>query len=342
MEKVESKLMKKIICLIILISILYCSKNPYYKKYKVVMRYDNCISDTLYVFNYKKPGINTMKYYDMKGREVIIMQQYTMCILEKYQVPIKNRMGETKYKRGVIMPVIYEPRGKAREYSELACNLYTGCLHKCKYCYCPAIRRQSLDEWANNPKARTNILKQLENDAKKLFKTDKKILFCFMSDPYQDEEAAFLTRQALLICEKYQFKNVNILTKAGFRAVKDFDIIKRNNWKFGSTIIFRSEEYRKEWEPGAPSIESRYETVKIAHKQNIFTWVSVEPVIYPDESLKVMQDLKQYVSKWKVGKLNHNKEIENSINWKQFYYDAKDILNGCDVYWKKDLLNHIK
>ena len=62
------------------------------------------------------------------------------------------------------MPVIYEPRGKAREYSELACNLYTGCIHKCKYCYCPAIMRKSLDEWSNNPHARTRILKQLENE----------------------------------------------------------------------------------------------------------------------------------------------------------------------------------
>lgn len=240
------------------------------------------------------------------------------------------------------MPVIYEPRGRAREYSELACNLYSGCLHKCKYCYCPSIRRQSLDEWSSNPKARTNILKQLEKDAQKLFKTEKELLFCFMSDPYQNDEAAFLTRQALLICEKYQFKNVNVLTKAGFRAVKDFDVIKRNNWKFGSTIIFRTDSFRKEWEPGAPSIESRYEAVKIAHSKNIFTWISVEPVINTDEALKVMQDLKGFVNKWKVGKLNHFPDIENKIEWKQFYYNVKDILQNENVYWKKDLLSYVK
>ena len=31
------------------------------------------------------------------------------------------------------MPLIYEPRGKAREYSDLAVNLYTGCSDACRF-----------------------------------------------------------------------------------------------------------------------------------------------------------------------------------------------------------------
>jgi DNA repair photolyase len=235
------------------------------------------------------------------------------------------------------MPVIYEPSGKAREYSQLACNLYTGCLHKCKYCYCPSIMKKTLEDWSNNPKARTNILKQLENDCKKRFREKSELLFCFMSDPYQDDESAFITRQALKICEKYQFENVNVLTKAGFRTIQDFDIIKRNNWKFGSTICFRSENLRKEWEEGAPSIESRYEAIKEAHRKGIYTWVSVEPVIEAESALKVIDDLKDFVTFWKIGKLNHYPEIERKIDWKNFYLQAKQRL-GNNVYWKKDLL----
>lgn len=30
---------------------------------------------------------------------------------------------------------IYEPRGAAREYAELALNVYEGCTHQCAYCY---------------------------------------------------------------------------------------------------------------------------------------------------------------------------------------------------------------
>jgi len=242
------------------------------------------------------------------------------------------------------MPVIYEPKGKAREYSELACNLYTGCSHKCKYCYCPAIMRKTLDEWSSRPYARTRILKQLENDCKKLTANEKQkeVLFCFMSDPYQSDEAAFITRQALLICERYELKNVNVLTKAGFRTVKDFEILKRNNWKFGSTIIFRNEHLRKEWEPGATSIQSRYEAVKIAKERGVFTWVSIEPVVNPNEALNVMRDLVGYVDLWKVGKLNYNKKLEDAIDWEKFYFDSKELLKNEKVYWKKDLLAFVK
>lgn len=234
------------------------------------------------------------------------------------------------------MPVIYEPRGKALEYSPLACNLYTGCSHACKYCYCPAIMRKTLNEWSTAPHARTRILKQVENDAAKIAGDKRDILFSFMTDPYQSDESAYLTRQALLICEKYKLK-AQILTKAGFRAEKDFDILKRNNWKFGSTIIFRNEELRKEWEPGAPSISSRYEAVKNAKKAGIYTWVSIEPVVNSDEALNVMSDLLQYVDFWKVGKLNHFKEIEDKIDWRKFLADTKKVLNGKAYYIKNDL-----
>lgn len=32
---------------------------------------------------------------------------------------------------------IYEPKGRAREYSPLALNYYKGCTHGCRYCYVP-------------------------------------------------------------------------------------------------------------------------------------------------------------------------------------------------------------
>ena len=37
--------------------------------------------------------------------------------------------------------VIYEPKGKAGEYSKLAANIYNGCGHGCEYCFAPAFLR---------------------------------------------------------------------------------------------------------------------------------------------------------------------------------------------------------
>ena len=58
------------------------------------------------------------------------------------------------------MNAIYEPRGAAAEYAPLACNLYRGCGHGCKYCYAPACLRMGREEFAR-PAPRPGILDAL-------------------------------------------------------------------------------------------------------------------------------------------------------------------------------------
>ncbi len=157
-----------------------------------------------------------------------------------------------------------------------------------------------------------------------------------MSDPYHSDRAALVTREALLILERYNLR-VQILTKGGKRSMGDFDILKRNSWKYGATIIFRREKLRKEWEPGAAPISERIETIREAHRQGIFTWVSVEPVVDAAEALAVMRELRDDVDLWKVGKLNHDKEREATIDWRQFLYDTEKTLAGRNFIIKKDL-----
>ena len=237
------------------------------------------------------------------------------------------------------MSIIYEPRGKAREYSDLAVNLYTGCSHGCRYCYCPAILRKKIDEWSACPTPRVDILRLLEKDAQKMKGDTRDILLSFMSDPYHSDEAAALTREALLILEKYDLR-VQVLTKGGLRSVRDFDILARNRWKYGATILFSDDVMRKEWEPHAAPIEERMEALREARRREIYTWVSIEPVIAPAQALGVMHRLKGSVNLWKVGKLNHNKEREATIDWAQFLTDTETLLAGENVLIKKDLEKH--
>jgi len=234
------------------------------------------------------------------------------------------------------MPIIYEPRGKAREYSDLAANLYTGCSHGCRYCYCPAILRKKIDEWSANPTPRADVLRWLEKDAQKMRGDTREILLSFMSDPYHSDEATALTREALLILEKYDLQ-VQVLTKGGLRSMQDFDILARNHWKYGATIIFSDDAMRKEWEPHAAPIEERMEALRAANQRGIYTWVSIEPVVDPAQALDVMRQLKGHVDLWKVGKLNHNKERESAVDWAQFLKDTEMLLAGENVLIKKDL-----
>jgi DNA repair photolyase len=247
------------------------------------------------------------------------------------------------------MRVIYEPRGRAKEYSDLACNLFTGCSHACKYCYAPAIRRQTLDTWSSTPAPRKHIIEALAKDCEDMRRnpelSGREILFCFMSDPYQSEEAAAITRKALEIVTSHG-QRCQVLTKGGMRASDDFRFMAQHGIKFGSTIIFADDRLRRSWEPGATPIEERLYAVKQAHELGVYTWVSIEPVINPDEALAVINALSGYVNLWKIGKINHNKAVEDSVDWAEFLTrvtallekEKADLPVGLgDYYIKKDL-----
>jgi hypothetical protein len=202
-----------------------------------------------------------------------------------------------------------------------------------------------MDVWGQvEPQPRKDILKNIEKDAVMLQAAgcQEEILLCFMADPYHsDNGGTETTRQALQIIGEHDIK-AQVLTKGGTRAIRDFDLLERYGFKFGSTICFLSEDMREHWEPYAPSISNRVEAIKEAHRRGIFTWVSIEPVIDASEALTVVDKLSGYVNFWKIGKLNHNKEVEAKTDWNKFVNDVEKKLNGYgeDYYIKKDLLKY--
>jgi DNA repair photolyase len=238
------------------------------------------------------------------------------------------------------MNVIYEPKGRAREYSELACNLYKGCTHGCKYCFAPACMRTSNDVWHSRAMVRQNVIESFEKDAVKIKKDGRRILFSFLSDPYQPlEKSERITRQALTIAEKYQLKT-QILTKGCNELIQDdFELMKRIGSHLGITLCFTDDTARKIWEPHAAPIEDRLKTLKSACHEGIFTWVSLEPVIDPNQALSVIREAHPFVKFWKVGKINHNKIAEKSVNWHEFYQNVTELLNKlkANYYIKADL-----
>ena len=233
------------------------------------------------------------------------------------------------------MSVIYEPKGAAAEYAHLAINLYHGCRFACKYCYAPAIAFKNLAEWSANPQPKKDILKRIGAGAKKMAGDPRSILLCFTSDPYQSDEAAALTRGALMILEKYKL-TATVLTKAGMNAVQDFDILERNNWQFGTTLSTGNEKIQAKWEPYAAKVWSRGMAIKMAHERGIKTWVSVEPVYDTPSALQMISWLNEWVDFWKIGKMNHRKL---DIDWPKFRKDAVKLLDslGAKYYIKKEL-----
>ena len=244
------------------------------------------------------------------------------------------------------MNVIYEPKGRAREYSPLACNLYMGCTHGCKYCYAPACMHKKPEAWHEVARARSeNVLKLFERDCARLAKEriddeTRRVLFCFLSDPYQPLESELhLTRRGIAIAAQHGIK-VDILTKGdGTLIEQDLQLMLESQTHLGVTLSFINDASRQEWEPMASTVQSRLRILKMAHDMGIYTWVSMEPVIIPDEALEVIRRAHSYVDFWKVGKLNHNKAVEQSVDWPKFREDAVALLEsyGSRYYIKEDL-----
>jgi DNA repair photolyase len=239
------------------------------------------------------------------------------------------------------MAIIYEPKGRAREYAALAANLYSGCTHGCEYCYVPDILSRAPGEYHQQGQPRPNVLQQLERDARTIGKTDQHpVLLSFSTDPYQPADDQYrLTRSAIEILHQHGIC-VQVLTKGGTRAVKDFDLLTDQD-AFASTLTFTSDEDSKRWEPGAALPADRYAALEEAHGRGIETWVSLEPVVDPEQTLQIILDTHKYVDLFKVGMLNHHAAGART-DWRHFAELAVELLRrlGKDYYLKRDLCEH--
>jgi len=234
--------------------------------------------------------------------------------------------------------VIYEPRGRAGEYAPLAVNLYRGCGHGCIYCYAPEATFIDRQEFIKAT-PRQGIIKKLGKDAPQAALDGHKgnVLLCFTCDPYQPIDKEYqLTRQAIEILHKNGF-NVTILTKGGKRAERDFNLLRPDD-EFATTLTFLDEQKSRQWEPKAAIPEERIETLRKAHELGIKTWVSLEPVIEPAESLEIIRQTHTFVDLFKVGLLNYHPRGKE-IDWRKFLHECITTLKqyGCQYYIKKDL-----
>lgn len=250
--------------------------------------------------------------------------------------------------------MIYETKGRAREYFELAANLYSGCEHACAYCYGADVTHKDPKEFfvKSTPRKALGVtLDELERVAVALARKEetRHVLLSFVTDPYQPAEEKYqLTRRAIQILHKNDL-GVAILTKGGLRATRDFDILTRADL-FGVTLTFLFPARSREWEPGAALPIDRMNSLAEAHKRGIPTWVSLEPVIDPAETLAIIDATYTFVDHYKVGTLNYADKLPQELkdqlrrtDWKTFALDAVTMLDrlGKSYYIKKDLARHI-
>jgi DNA repair photolyase len=209
---------------------------------------------------------------------------------------------------------IYQPSGKASEYSKWAVNFYNGCSAKCEYCY----NRHGITAkilGADIPtlkKCLKNEDTAIEIFKKELFQNLPELqkhglFFNFVSDPFLPETVGLntwcmreclkvdvpikiLTKQTWWIDEFIQEININ-----GTIWNKDVNIA-RKLMAFGFTLTAHDEK-----EYGTAPNMDRIGAMIVLNEEGFKTWASIEPIIEFDSSLEMIRKTIGYCDLYKIG-----------------------------------------
>jgi DNA repair photolyase len=222
--------------------------------------------------------------------------------------------------------LIYEPKGRAREYAPLALNTYTGCDHGCLYCYASLATHKTRTDFAASH-VRDGFIARLAKEAALMQREGLtgQVLLSFTTDPYQNLDAReAIARGAITILHEAGF-SVCVLSKGGVRALRDLDLFTPAD-TYAATLTFLDDARSMEWEPRAALPKDRIETLETFHSRGIPTWVSLEPVLDPEATLDIILDTAPFVDMYKVGKLNYH-PLSKEIDWSVFARRAAALLN---------------
>jgi DNA repair photolyase len=239
---------------------------------------------------------------------------------------------------------IYNPSGKAGEYSYWACNFYVGCSNSCTYCYCKkGILASAMGQdkpqlkkcFRNETHALEVFLKELTLNLNQLKKHG--LFFSFTTDPLLPETES-LTYWAM----GHAVNNgipVKVLTKCT-QWIDDFlklDFTDSDCQKYisiGFTLTGHDE-----LEPFAATSAERIEAMKKLHNAGFKTWASIEPIIDFASSWNMIYRTKEFCSLYKIG-LKSGGTMYDRQESKDFVKQVNHLLRPFKsvIYWKDSIL----
>jgi DNA repair photolyase len=163
---------------------------------------------------------------------------------------------------------------------DYALNPYTGCAHKCRYCYAVFMKRFSNhnEPWGDFVDVKVNAPDVLREQLKRL-RHKNNISFGTVCDPYQPLEAKYeLTRKCLEILSYYRH-SVSILTKSPL-VLRDADIlVKIKEIDVGFSFASSDPEIARVFETGSATPGERFDAINALTRLGIPAWVFVAPVL---------------------------------------------------------------
>ena len=250
---------------------------------------------------------------------------------------------------------IYNPSGKAGEYSYWACNFYVGCSNGCTYCYCkkgllasamgqdkPQLKKCFKNEAHAleifERELHRNLIWERTEGIKNGLKSNV-LFFSFTTDP-MIKETKRLTVAAVKICNQNNIP-VKILTKeAGYvyllGIASDFEIDK-SIIAIGFTLTGHDE-----LEPNVSTNAQRILAMEMCKNSGFKTFASIEPIIDFKSSFQMIESCKDHCNLFKIG-LQSGKKY-NKQEALEFYVKVNLMLScrsNAKAYWKDSFLKLI-
>jgi len=221
------------------------------------------------------------------------------------------------YYTGFAPLTVSRNRFTHKSLSSWAVNIAVGCSHACRFCYVPdasAIKRKPElrnfgvedpdAEWGDYVILRPFDEKKFAASVRRAnrvalekvnFDGNRAVIYCSTTDPYQvfpreagekrrllEAAARRMVRRSLEIIRDQSDLNVRILTRSPL-AERDFDLFK----SFGSRLVFGmslptlNDALCRAYEPKAPGVMKRLETMQKARGAGLHVYVAMAPT-YPD------------------------------------------------------------
>lgn len=223
----------------------------------------------------------------------------------------------------------------ASKIQDYVINPYVGCQHGCRYCYARYIKKFTghKEAWGDFVDVKINAAELLPVGLKK--KKRGRVWISGLCDPYQPLEKKYmLTRKCLEILANNKWP-VTVQTRSSL-VLRDIDILRRGeDFEVGLSITTADDGIRKLFEPVAPPINDRINTLDELHKAGIRTFAMIAPILPGAENLP--SELEGKVDSILVDRLNYHYadavfrqyRMEDKLSDEFFLKTGREIVSAC-------------
>jgi DNA repair photolyase len=181
-------------------------------------------------------------------------------------------------------------------------NAYTGCTHKCIYCYAEFMKRftNHHEKWGEFIDVKIfdkiNIPKDIKN---------KYVFISSVTDPYNHYEIKYQKTRQVLTELKDAKCRIGILTKSK-NVLRDIELFRQiKNIEVGVSINSIDDNFRKIIEPKASAVEDRINVLKVLSKNNIKNYLFMSPLFpYLSDYKKIIEQTRDFVDYYGFENLN--------------------------------------